>query len=125
MACCPLCGEEVRVGTTGPQGLKQHQGKKKCLRNVEKKKKDEQNGKNLTLFSFLRCQDKGETTDARVTREAASSSRIVVGPSVATQLPESAARDDKAVGAGKAREEGGSVDKKRLKGCQDGWFQLD
>jgi len=49
----------------------------------------------------------------------------VVGPSIATQLPESAARDDKTVGAGKAREEGGLVDKKRLKGCQDGWFQLD
>ncbi|KAF8237454.1 hypothetical protein L208DRAFT_1515345, partial [Tricholoma matsutake] len=53
MACCPLCGEEVQVSTAGPQGLKQHQGKKKCLQNIEKKKKDEQNGKNLTLFSFL------------------------------------------------------------------------
>ena len=83
---------------------------------MEKKKKDEQNGKNLTLFSFLQHQDKGETTDARVTREAASSSCIMVGPSVATQLLGSAARDDKTVGARKAREEGGSlVDKKRLK----------
>ena len=56
MACCPLCGEDVQVGTAGPQGLKQHQGKKKCLANIEKKKKEEQKGKNLTLFSFLQCQ---------------------------------------------------------------------
>ena len=103
MACCPLCGEEVQVGTGGLQGLRQHQGKKKCLLNIEIKMKDEQNGKNLTLLSFLWHQDKGETTDARVTREAASSSCIMVGPSVANQLPGSAARDDKT----KAREEGG------------------
>ena len=58
MACCLLCGEDVQVGTAGPQGLKQHQGKKKCLANIEKKKKEEQKGKNLTLFSFLQHQDK-------------------------------------------------------------------
>ena len=45
-----------------------------------------------------------------------SSSHIMVGPSVATQLPESAVSNDKTVG--KVREEGGLVDKKRLKGCQ-------
>ena len=34
--CCPLCDNDIQVGTAGPQGLDQHQGKKK---------EEEQNGK--------------------------------------------------------------------------------
>ena len=85
--------------------------KKKCLGNVERKKKDEEKGKNLTLFSFLQHLDKREPTHAKVTREAerqkaASLSHIVVGPSV---LPENnTLRDEQAVG--KVWEEGGPLD---------------
>jgi hypothetical protein len=38
---CPLCHEAVLVGTAGPKGLEQHEGKKKCLANIEKRKKGE------------------------------------------------------------------------------------
>ena len=131
----------MQVGTAGPQGLEQHQGKKKCLATIEQRRKDEQKGKNLTLFSFLRRQDKREPTAVEVAREAerqeaTSSSRIVVGPSSATpQLENFKIRDERPVEgnrdngrAGKAGER--SMDKtsgsrKRRKGCPDGWLLLD
>ena len=52
MICCPLCGEEVQVGTAGPQGLNQHQGKKKCLANIEKKKHEEKKGESNDIILF-------------------------------------------------------------------------
>ena len=42
---CPLCDNDIQVGTAGPQGLDQHQGKKKFLATITKKKEEEQNGK--------------------------------------------------------------------------------
>jgi hypothetical protein len=36
---CPLCEDDIQVGTAGLQGLKQYQGKKKCLATISKKKK--------------------------------------------------------------------------------------
>lgn len=50
---CPLCEEDIQVGTAGPQGLAQHQGKKKCLANVKKKKQDAAKAKEPTLFAYL------------------------------------------------------------------------
>jgi len=43
--CCPECGEDVNVGTAGPAGLSQHTGKSKCKKNVERKKKQQKEGK--------------------------------------------------------------------------------
>jgi hypothetical protein len=142
MIRCPLCGEEVQVGTAGPQGLNQHQGKKKCLANIEKKKQEEKKGKAMTLFSFMQRQDKREPTEAEVVREAerqeaASSSRIVVGPPAAIPLPDmyglrDAPTEERSDDLNRrAREEGEpSVDKiqvsgKRQKGCRDAWLLLD
>ena len=44
---CPECHEDVNVGTAGPNGLIQHQGKKPC--REAKKRKDEQ-ARTRTLF---------------------------------------------------------------------------
>ena len=51
-ARCPECGEDVIVGTAGPAGLCQHTGKSKCKKNVERKKKQEKEGKMRTLFNI-------------------------------------------------------------------------
>ena len=42
-ACRPLCGEDVQVRTAGPQGASSEE------KNIGKKKKEEQEGKNLGL----------------------------------------------------------------------------
>ena len=60
-----LCDEEVQVGTGA-----QHQGKKKCQANMEKKRREEKKVKTLTLFSFMQPQDKREPTKAEIVREA-------------------------------------------------------
>ena len=138
MVCCPLCGEDVHVGTAGPQGLNQHQGKKKCLANIEKKRQDEKKGKNLTLFSLMRRQDRREPTEAEIVREAerkeaTSSSRIVVGPPAATPLPDPYRDGPMLEGSQDLNrrvigEEGeSSVDRipGRRKGCRDAWLLLD
>ena len=83
----------MQVGTAGLQGLNQYQGKKKCLANIKKKRREEKKAKTLTLFSFMQRQDKREKTETEVVREAerqeaASSSHIVVGPPAAIPLPE-------------------------------------
>ncbi|KAF8154984.1 hypothetical protein B0H34DRAFT_676656 [Crassisporium funariophilum] len=44
---CPKCNEEVQVGTVGPAGIIQHQGKKSCQK-ARQAKKDK--GKLWTLF---------------------------------------------------------------------------
>jgi len=44
-AHCPECGEDVNVGTAVPAGLSQHTGKSKCKKNVERKKKQQKEGK--------------------------------------------------------------------------------
>ncbi|KAH8980974.1 hypothetical protein EDB86DRAFT_3133864 [Lactarius hatsudake] len=79
---CPLCEEEIKVGTAGPPGLVQHQGKKKCLATIKKKKQATEIAKRPTLFSYLRREDSSRTaTDlAREAerKETESSSRVVV-----------------------------------------------
>ncbi|KAH8978476.1 hypothetical protein EDB86DRAFT_3248975 [Lactarius hatsudake] len=81
---CPLCEEEIKVGTAGPPGLVQHQGKKKCLATIKKKKQAAEIAKRPTfkLFSYLRREDSSRTaTDlAREAerKETESSSRVVV-----------------------------------------------
>ena len=62
-ACCPLCDEEVQVGTAGPQGLNQHQLKKKCLANIEKKRREEKKVKTLTLFFYAMSGQKRKDRD--------------------------------------------------------------
>ena len=44
---CPECDEDVRVGTAGPAGIVQHQGKKPCIKACEAK---EEEGRIWTLF---------------------------------------------------------------------------
>ena len=52
-AHCPeQCGEDIDVGTAGPDGLSQHMGKSKCKKNVERKKKQQKEGKMRTLFDI-------------------------------------------------------------------------
>jgi hypothetical protein len=46
----PICEDDIQVGTAGLRGLEQHQGKKKCLATISKKKQDERSAKNLTSF---------------------------------------------------------------------------
>ncbi|KAI9431976.1 hypothetical protein H4582DRAFT_1821850 [Lactarius indigo] len=55
---CPLCKEDIQVGTAGPQGLAQHQGKKKCLATVKKKRQDTEMAKKPTLF-LIRVREPG------------------------------------------------------------------
>ena len=145
-ARCPLCDDDIQVGTAGPQGLDQHQGKKKCLATIGKKKEEERNGKNLTLFSFLQRKDKGKPLSAAEaardaeSQNAESSSRVVVHP--VSMRPISALeyadgnRGDELVDGERV---GGQDDNKkddtrvneggemslRRKGCQDGWRVLD
>ena len=51
-AHCPECGEDINVGTAGPAGLSQHTDKSKCKKNVERKKKQQKEGKMRTLFDI-------------------------------------------------------------------------
>jgi hypothetical protein len=82
-----LCQDAVLVGTAGPKGLEQHKGKKKCLANIEKRKKVEKEAKTLTLFSFLQRQDKETASTATETlqmeekQKAAIASLILVSQS--------------------------------------------
>jgi hypothetical protein len=46
---CPECGTNVQVGTAGPAGLEQHQGKGLCR---DARQKREQQKKTRTLFDF-------------------------------------------------------------------------
>ncbi|KAF8152655.1 hypothetical protein B0H34DRAFT_677940 [Crassisporium funariophilum] len=46
---CPKCNEDVQVGTAGPAGIIQHQGKKSCQK-ARQAKKDK--GKLWTLFQL-------------------------------------------------------------------------
>jgi hypothetical protein len=96
---CPLCEEDIRVGTAGPRGLAQHQGKKKCLATVKKKQEDAKTAKMPTLFSYLRRQDTTLPTTADLAkeserREAESSSRVVVSQLAMSPPMMNAARAD-------------------------------
>ena len=44
---CPECNEDIQVGTAGPAGIIQHQGKKPCIKAREAKK---EKGRLRTLF---------------------------------------------------------------------------
>ena len=84
-ACCPLCDDDIQVGMAGPQGLDHHQGNK-CLATITKKKEEEWNWKNLTLFSFLQRKGKGKLLSAveaawdAESQNAESSSHVIVHP---------------------------------------------
>jgi len=140
---CPLCEDDIQVGTAGPRGLEQHQGKKKCLATIEKKKQDERSAKNLTLFSFLQRKDKGEPLSAAEaardikSRNAESSSRIIVRPLSALEYADKNHRNDPGDGGLEGlgtQDDNGKDDARtdergemsnRRKGCRDGWRVLD
>ena len=106
---CPLCEEDIQVGTAGPQGLAQHKGKKKCLTNVKKKQQEMGVAKTPTLFSYLRQQGSNPPTPANLTKEVKrsaieSSSRVVVSCGAISQaISEMHADQD-------AQVQGGDVD---------------
>ena len=70
MEQCPLCEEDIQVGTAGPQGLAQHKGKKKCLATVKKKKQDAVMANKPTLLSYLRQQERTLPTATNLAKEA-------------------------------------------------------
>ena len=45
-----------RAGSAGPAGVSQHTGKSKCTKNVERKKKQEKEGKMRTLYDQKECK---------------------------------------------------------------------
>jgi hypothetical protein len=68
---------------SGPQGLAQHKGKKKCLPNAKKKQQDAVMAKELTLFLYLCRQGSTPPTATDLAREverneAEGSSQVVV-----------------------------------------------
>ena len=67
---CPLCEEDIKVGTAGPQGLEQHKGKKRCLATVKKKKEEAVMANRPTLFAYLRRQERVLPTPTNLAREA-------------------------------------------------------
>ena len=80
---CPLCGEDIQVGTAGPQGLAQHRGKKKRLATAKKKEQDAVMAREPTLFSYLCRKDTTLPTPTDLAREverndAEDASRVVV-----------------------------------------------
>ena len=88
---CPLCEEDIQVGTAGPQGLAQHQGKKKCLANVKKKKQDAAKAKEPTLFAYLHQKVATQPTAIDLARdvernEAEGFSRVVVSYGTTTHM---------------------------------------
>ena len=106
---CPLCEEDIQVGTAGPQGLAQHKGKMKCLANVKKKQQEMGVAKTPTLFSYLRQQGSNPPTPANLAKEVErsaieSSSRVVVSCGAISQaISEMHADQD-------AQVQGGDVD---------------
>ena len=60
---CPSCGEEVHVGSAGPAGLAQHEGKGPCRKSQAKK---EQKRQTRTLFDvgLKRAKDIPATSSA-------------------------------------------------------------
>ncbi|KAH9010934.1 hypothetical protein EDB83DRAFT_378225 [Lactarius deliciosus] len=100
---CPLCEEDIQVGTAGPQGLAQHRGKKKCLATVKKKRQDAEMAKKPTLFSYLRRQDPTLPTTIDLAREAERreierSSRVVVSQAVSLPVTNVARQDTQGQG---------------------------
>ncbi|KAF8260477.1 hypothetical protein EI94DRAFT_1706270 [Lactarius quietus] len=67
---CPLCEDEIKVGTAGLQGLAQHRGKKECLATVKRKQQDAAMVRVPTLFLYLRWKDTTLPTTADLVREA-------------------------------------------------------
>jgi len=139
MAICPLCQDAVLVGTAGPKGLEQHKGKKKCLANIEKRKKVEKEAKTLTLFSFLQRQDKETASTATETlrmkekQKAAIASLILVSRSTHPPLDEEVAEtnavppvregeDDEHTQT--MQETAGGLEREKRKGCQHAWLLL-
>jgi len=145
---CPLCEDDIQVGTAGPQGLEQHEGKKKCLATIAKKKQDKGNAKNRTIFPFLQRKDKGEPLSAveaargAESRNAESSSHVIVHPVSMRSLSTLgyADRNYGELGDGErlgklgvqddnkkddtGTDERGEMSHRR-KGCRDGWRILD
>jgi hypothetical protein len=135
-----LCQDAVLVGTAGPKGLEQHKGKKKCLANIEKRKKVEKEAKTLTLFSFLQLQDKETASTATETlrmeekQKAAIASLILVSGSTHPPLDEEVAETDTAVPPAREgsddehtrtmQETAGGREREKRKGCQHAWLLL-
>jgi hypothetical protein len=119
-----LCHEAILVGTADPKGLEQHKGKKKCLANIERRKREEQEAKTQTLFSFLQRQDKEAAPTATETlrkegkQKAATASLILVGPS--THPPD----EDTNTIVCRTQATVDIPERQERKGCQHAWLLL-
>ncbi|KAN0136259.1 hypothetical protein V8E53_005864, partial [Lactarius tabidus] len=85
---CPLCEEDIQVGTVGPQGLVQHKGKKKCLATIKKKQEDVVTAKKPTLLAYLRRKDTTLPSASNLVKEAErikieATSQVVVSQATA------------------------------------------
>ena len=136
-ATCPLCNEAVLIGTAGPKGLEQHNGKKRCLANIEKRRKE---AKTLTLFSFLQCRDKEnapmttETLQNEGKQKTTAASLILVRPSTHTPLVENVGKantkiqsceDDNQRTDEVKNTEATSLETEKRRGCPHAWLLLD
>ena len=132
----------MTVGTAGPKGLEQHKGKKRCLANIEKRRKDEKEAKTLTLFSFLQCRDKetAPTTTETLWKEGkqktAAASLILVCPSTHTPLVENEGKTNTKVQSCEddnqrtdevrvKNTEATSLETEKRRGCPHAWLLLD
>ena len=59
---CPECSEDVHVGTAGPAGLAQHQGKGPC-REAREKKDAQKKTRKLFDFGWKKRKDNDEATN--------------------------------------------------------------
>src|ERR1700678_2556283 len=104
---CPSCGEDVHVGSAGPAGLAQHEGKGPC-RKAQAKKEQQKKTRTLVKSSVKKTND----IPASMPAAAGSSSRNKWPPPiVVVQTPQGLEVHYSAT------EPGGQV----RRGCERGW----
>ncbi|KIJ98862.1 hypothetical protein K443DRAFT_8880 [Laccaria amethystina LaAM-08-1] len=82
---CPECGTNVQVGTAGPAGLEQHQGKGLCR---DARQKREQQKKTRTLFDFgLKKGKDAAASNPPVAGSSSSKSQLTFPAPIVVQPP--------------------------------------
>ena len=83
---CPECSEDVHVGTAGPAGLAQHQGKGPC-REAREKKDAQKKTRKLFDFGWKKRKDNDEATNMPSFGESSGSTSRLPIPAPVMVVP--------------------------------------
>ena len=119
---CPLCKEMIRISYAGPNGLAQHQGKKKCRATCERKQKDKKNANICTLFDVGIKKTSDIATSSTTTPSTSSINHyippIIVPPDASVNREHSESSSDDLLNPSE------NWNTSRRQGCDFGWDLL-